>query len=151
MLLVRLSAADMRMIEKAETPQELSGLRTRMMDLIQQSLTLKEFGASPTVRHQGFTWKEAFKICKDVCGATMPPFPESFWFSKVNRALKEHGMDADFIQKLAEYAKANLRPNPSFEFLVVQHERVMSGEFNQRPANAGVTVPVAFGPSLPEE
>lgn len=151
MLLVRLSASDQRLIERATSLEELKGIRQRMVDLIQQSLVLKELGKTPVVKKQAYNWLEAWKICVEVLGVggiTKPPFPDASWYVRINNVLRTYAMDDDSVRDLATYAKHNLRSPTSFDFLICQHPRILAGEFGKKTE---VTQALANVVQLPED
>lgn len=156
MLLVKLSASDVKTIRQAKTDGEFAGIHQMMLDRILQTETLKSFGKAPSVREAYYSWKEALAVCTEVLGekaVTRPPFPDNTWFVRINGVLRTHRMDEAYVRKLAEYAKANLmrkRPTISFDFLICQHQRILSGEFGQASTQTNTTPDLTLY-KLPEE
>ncbi len=157
MLLVRFTAEDLRIIERAKSAPEKEGALTLVNDRIAQSKVLKEFGKSPTVKAQTYGWQLAFKTAKDILGEAVikPPFPDYRWYQRINGTLREQGFDDDKMRELAEYAKAHLlgrRKTISFDFMVSQHRRILDGEFDTGGAKDAATLQSPrMGPELPEE
>jgi len=154
MLLVKLSANDLRLIERAKSPDELAGAHQLILDRVAQSKVMKEFGRTPTLKvATRYTWQDALRVVKEVWGegnVRMPPFPDQTWYVRINTQLKRHGNDDFSIKTLAQYAKNNLKgPSISLDFLIAQQLRILAGEFDaqRRPAEK----PGAMGPELPEE
>lgn len=155
MLLVKLTAEDLRMIRGARSQAEIEGCLALVKDRILAAETLKKFGKEPGPnKSERFRWEAAFKVAYEVLGdrLTKPPYPEYTWFARISSCIKQYGMDADYVRGLAEYARDNVYgAKLKFEFLICQHERILAGEFNKRPAsNPPASTPATFGPELPE-
>lgn len=155
MLLVRLSASDQRTIERAKNQDEIAGAHQLVKDRIAQSKVLREFGKTPAIKTAAYHWQDALKIVKEVWGegnVRVPPFPDQFWYARLNTQIKRHGNDDASVRALAEYAKANLKGTSiSLDFLIGQQQRILAGEFDARRRPESAANPGAMGPELPEE
>ena len=135
MILVRLSAEDERIINGAETEAELQGVQKLLQDRIEAAKVLRVFNKAPTVKPRSFRYQEAAEIAREVLGNThviVPPYPTQQWYARVNLHIKQFGMDADYIRKLAEYARDNLMMPVNLDFLISNHARVLAGAFDRR-------------------
>lgn len=165
MLLVKFTAADLKLFDRAKSQAEIEGALALVRDRIAQYKLLKEFGKVPSEKAETFGWKHALEVCEEVLGKEgvfKPPFPDYRWFQRINGVLKSHGMGPDRVREIAEYAKENCRTPISFDFLICQHRRIMDGEFNNKAAQPrrdkldwngrgdGFTQR-SIGPELPEE
>ena len=135
MLLIRLTASDLRLIDKASSEPELQGVRQLVLDRIAQAKVLKEFGKTPAAPEPRYAWKDALSTAKTVLGeaVTKPPFPDYRWFQRINSALKGFGMTDAKVREVAEHALKHLlnhRKTISFDFLICQHQRILAGEFD---------------------
>ena len=134
MLLIKLSAQDQRLIERANTEPELQGIRRLILDKVAISQTLKEFNKAPTIEQpKSLGWARAFEVAKEVLGrenVTKPPFPDNSWYARVGGVIRREGMSEDSVRELAEYCRDNLRKPVSFDFMICQHHRIRTGEFN---------------------
>jgi len=142
MLLIKLSAEDIRTIKQAASPGEFEGVVSLIRDRILRAEVLKSFGKTEVVREKHIGWKEGLHIADRVLGkdnVTRPPFPTYRWFQRINSAMKPYGMDEAYITKLAEYARDHLRMPVHFDFLICQHQRILSGEFDGQRSGAGRT------------
>lgn len=157
MLLVRFSAEDLRTIARAKLPQEKDGVLTLLSDRIEQAKVLKEFGREPTVKPPSFAWQGAFKVAQEVLGDAVkkPPYPDYRWYQRINGIMKANAFDEARVRDLAEYCKVNLlgkRKVISFDFMITQFERILSGEFDSGGAKDAATLQSPrMGPELPEE
>jgi hypothetical protein len=137
LLLIRLTADAIRLIERANTEPELRGVRQLILDQIQISKTLKEFGRVPKVGVAKYLgWAKAFQIAEEVVGRgnlTKPPYPDNSWYARLNGVLKRECMTEDTVRELAEYCRDNLRSPLSFDFMIAQQHRIRTGEFNVKP------------------
>lgn len=143
MLGIRLRAADLKMIEKAGSPEELAGCIDLIKVRIEEARTLAEFKKSPKITESRFGWKDAATVLHGILGDSLryPPHPDRAWYVRLQRTIDGHGLDADYVKTLGEYAKANLKPSYSLDFLITQHLRILAGDFNNKPANSyGSTV-----------
>ena len=136
MLLIKLSAEDMRIIERASTEAELQGVRRLLLDKISISKTLKEFNKAPSAdepKRVSLGWAKAFEIAREVLGrenVTMPKFPDNSWYARVGGVIRREGMTEGDVRDLAQYCKDNLRQPTSFDFMICQQHRIRTGEFN---------------------
>ena len=157
MLLVRLTASDLKIVDRARLPEEFAGVVELVRDRIKQSQILKEFGKTPTLKAPSYTWQDALKVFREVLGqtaVTIPPYPESRWYQKINTALKHHGNDDASIRQIAEYVRQKIvRKSYSFDFMVCQQMRILAGEFDTAPVVKPVTAEsmVADHARLPED
>jgi len=155
MILIRLSAQDVRTIQGAKLPDELAGVRQMVLDRMEQAKLLKQFGKEPKVRAEDFRWKQALRVAKEVLGdnVTFPKITDYLWYKRVNGAIMHHGMDAEYVRKLAEYGRDHLRMPIKLDFLITQHTRILAGEFDGQTAAkpAPQTLQEIAGPQLPEE
>lgn len=158
MILVKLSAEDLRIIQGAKLQEELLGVRQLVLDRVEQAKLLKEFNKQPTVRSPGFRWKEALEVAREVLGndVTFPKITDYLWYRRINGAIMHDGLDEAYIHALSEYARDNLKMPVKFDFLVCQHRRILEGEFNvktsaQKAVVAESTMRAQAGPELPEE
>lgn len=154
MLLVRFSAQDLRIIERAQTPGEIQGVIDLVRERVAQSKVLKEFGKTPTLRVEKYRWKEALKSAQEVLGdqVTFPKLTDYMYYQRINRAIMDEGMDHEFVTKLANYVKENMRLPIKFDFMICQHKRIMEGEFPKgRETRTPVAMSQQMGPELPEE
>lgn len=152
MLLIKISAAEQRQIEKANTEAELRLFRLAILEKIQVAKLLKEFGKEPTLREdKSLPWSKAIAICREVIGrehVTMPTTPDGAWYIRLNSVLKRECMTEGSVRELAEYARDHLRRPVSFDFLICQQHRIRSGEFDVAPQKKDV---VPEMPLLPED
>lgn len=151
MLLVKLSAADIRMVRASKSPAEIEGVREMLLQRITQAETLKQLKQDPRLRKENFVWNDAWDVMEGVLGKgnlTKPPFPNHTWYRRVAQAVSRNGMDADAATELAEYAKAKLRMPVSFDFLICQQARIIAGEFDQNDQTPAHRV---IGPVYPAE
>jgi len=135
MLLIKLTADDLRLIERTKSDQEKIGIFSLVQDRIQQAQTLKSFGKTVREDPDRYGWQQALKKAREVLGdaVTIPPYPDNGWYARINGVLRTHGFSDTLMVELAEFAKAYLlsgkRKTVSFDFLVCQHKRVLDGEF----------------------
>lgn len=134
MLLIKLTAEDLRLIAKTKTDQEKIGIFALIKGRIDQAEILKSMGKEVKPDKERYGWQQALKCAREVIGdvVTIPPYPDPGWYQRINSVLRTHGFSEEYMTKLSEYAKQNLlhkRPTISFDFLVCQHERIMRGEF----------------------
>lgn len=152
MLLVKLSAQDQRLIERANTEPELQGIRRLILDKIAISQTLKEFNKAPSIeQRKSLGWARAWEVTKEVLGqgnVTMPPFPDNSWYARVGGVIRRECMTEDSVREMAEYCRDNLRKPVSFDFMICQQHRIRTGEFNvaKRPTDTAIKLP-----ELPED
>lgn len=162
MITVKLSADNVRLFKGAKSEAELRGAVDLILERIEQAEALKVFGKEPRAEIKAkarYNWK----IAKDVMGRVLgdqlraPPFPDPIWYQRVHRAMKMYDLTEEKLTKLAEYARDNLNPPYSLDFLVTQHERVLAGNYNRKPgrgANTDATYLVSRwrqNNALPEE
>lgn len=152
MLLIKLSAAEQRQIEKANDEPSLRAVKQLVLEKIQTMKLLKEFGKEPSLREdKSLPWSKAIAICREVIGrehVTMPTTPDGAWYIRLNSVLKRECMTEDSVRELAEYARDHLRKPVSFDFLICQQHRVRSGEFDVAPVKKDI---VPEMPLLPED
>lgn len=154
MIVIRLSAEDERIIRGAKLPEELVGARQLVLDRIAQSKLMREFGKVPKEKPRDFRWKEALEVAKETLGdqVTFPKITDYLWYKRVNGAIMHDGLDAEYVTKLSEFVKANMRLPIKFEFMICQHRRIMEGEFvQQRQESKQVDMRAQMGPELPDE
>lgn len=137
MLAIRLRAADLRMIEKATTPGEIAGVFDLLKVRIEESKTLAEFKKAPDIKESRFGWKDAATVLHGILGDALryPPHPDRQWYIRLQRTIDGHGLDAEYVQKLGEHAKAHLKPSYSLDFLITQHLRILAGDYDNQAAN----------------
>jgi len=137
MLLIKLSAEDLRLIDRAQTPADLEGAVAVVRDRIQQANVLKSFGREPgpNRKESSLRWDVAWQICHAVLGDDVyrPPAPEYRWFGKVNGAIRGNRMDEAYVQALAEYVKTHIPGRNSFMFIITAADRILAGEFDKAP------------------
>src|SRR5690348_11857678 len=151
MNLVRISAEDERLIARATTLAELNGIKSLMMDRIEQAKVLKSFGKVAKLKDETFSWRDVARIFDEVMGkarVTRPPFPEYTWYQRMGSAIKKFQMDEESTKLLAEYCRDHLRDTNNLEFMVMQQRRIMAGEFDAEQLGK---VTKAALPELPEE
>lgn len=151
MLLIRLKAEDIRLIERANTEPELRGVRQFLLDKISISKTLKEFSKTPSEpKRVSLGWQKAFAVAQEVLGkanVTMPPYPDNSWYARVGGVIRREGMTEGSVKDLAEYCRDNLRQPMSFDFMICQQHRIRTGEFNVVKRAPDATIEL---PKLPE-
>lgn len=134
MLTIKISAADQRIIERAQSLPELEGVRSMIMDHIAAAKLLQEMGrAVPVERPKAFSWGQAWDICEAILGKgslTRPPFPTNSWYARISGYIKRAGMDEGYVTSLAKHAEEHLRKPISFDFLICQHERILAGGYD---------------------
>lgn len=135
MLLIKLSAADLRIISGARSPAEVEGVLSLIRDRVQQAEVLKSFGKEPGPnRMEGkLRWDTAWRICKEVLGDDVykPPAPEYRWFIRVNSALRAHEMDEQYVKDLAEYVKTHIPGKNAFHFIITCADAILSGQYDR--------------------
>lgn len=137
MINVRFSAADLRTIQGAESGEQLKGLKDLVLSRIEEAkTTLKMRPARESGNNQigdKYLWREVMIDLRAVLGDKLkvPPFPDTIWYMRVNRAIKEQGMDTEYVTKLANYVKDNLNAPYSMDFIVCQHARVLAGTWGK--------------------
>lgn len=159
MLLVKFSAEDLRILERAKTDPEKLGCFQMVTDRIEQAKTLKAAGKVGVYRVASYSWQAALKQAKEVLDdtLTLPPFPDYRWYQRINGVLRQHAFTDEYTKRLAEYAKEHLlkyRKTIGFDFMICQHERILAGEFNNKigPNTTGAYVaPDLTTHKLPEE
>jgi hypothetical protein len=143
MLLVRFTAQDLRTIDGATSPEEISGVVALLRMRVEEARTgkkLGEVGGNLRNRRQApYLWKEALNDLRPILGdsLTMPPFPETSYYVRINRTLKEYGFTRAYTEKLGNYVKEKLRPPYQFSFVVNAHNRILSGEFDSKQVVKG--------------
>lgn len=149
MNLIRISVEDERLFQRAASLQELQGVRSLVLDRLEQAKVLKSFGKIAKLKEDNFNWKSVAQIFEEVMGkerVTRPPFPEYTWYQRLSSAIKRFQMDEESTRVLAEYCRDHLRESNSLEFMVMQQRRIMSGEYDEHKP-----IEKASLPSLPEE
>jgi hypothetical protein len=158
LLLIKLTADDLRLFERTKTDSEKIGLFSLLQDRIEQAKTLKSFGKTVKEDVEKYGWQKALKCARDIMGdaVTVPPYPDPGWYQRINGVLRQNAFTDEFMTTLTNYCKANLmngRKTISFDFMVCQHRRILDGEFG-----AGKAAIVARGQrpdvtlyQLPEE
>lgn len=150
MLLVKLTAEDLRTVDRARTPQEIDGVVTLLREAIKSAEYLHSIGKEPELRQDKFNWQQAIKVLEEVLGkgnVLRPPFPDSAWFSRIRSVIQGYGLDEKRVREIGEYAKAHLKLPVQMAFLILQHERILAGTWNMK--NGGV--PDLTLHKLPEE
>lgn len=155
MLLIKLSAEDIRTIERANTEPELRGIKQLVVDRIATTQTLKEFNKAPSVESHRVSlgWQKAFAVAQEVlgrAGVTMPPFPDNSWYARVGGVIRREGMTEGSVRELAQYCKDNLRQPTSFDFMICQQHRIRTGEFNVVKRGGRSETAAIELPKLPE-
>lgn len=156
MVVLKLSASDVRLMRAAATPAEHASmveLIVRKIDRFEADrkagIPLKETKLPP------FTWKQAYETACSVLGkqnVTMPPFPDATWYQRMARALKLFGITEASMTQLAEYARDHMRLPIQLGFLVGQCERVLAGEWDVKKPRSSPAPPFAPPiPSLPDD
>lgn len=149
MLLIKLTAEDLRTIDRARTPQEIDGVVTLVREAVRASEYLRSLGKEPELRVDKFNWQQAVRVLEDALGKgnlLRPPFPDSGWFAKIKAVLQGYQMDEKRVRELGEYARAHLRMPIHMMFLIQQHERILAGQFDQKSSGPDLTLH-----KLPEE
>lgn len=135
MITVGLKVGNIRLLRKAKTQAELEGCVAMILQLVEQSETLKSFGKEVKPSSK-FTWREAKELCDTVLGAenvTTPPYPDGAWFRRHHYVMQRECWTPEQITELAEYVKANMRLPISFDFMLSQGRRILAGEWNRKP------------------
>lgn len=155
MMLIKLTAEDVRLVRGAQTDSEARGVVQRVKELILQTETLNSFGKTPKLRAAGYGWRAAYTTMCEVLGedkVTKPPFPDSTWFITINNAMARYKMGEPEVRALAEYVRDHLGGSNSFDFLIRQHHRILTGEFDRKgPGAKKVAGPDLSLHQLPEE
>lgn len=169
MISINLKVDQVRLLRNAKTEAELRGVVDLVLEKIEQAEVLRDFkrASEAAPKSEGPSgpritpWKRAKDVMGQILGDDLkvPPFPDRGWFMRVNRYIKLYGLDDEKLTKLAEFAKENMRPPYSLDFLVSQHERILAGNYNRNARRgAASTTPYyvpnwkqADLPQLPEE
>lgn len=157
MIAIKLSADNVRLIRAAKSEPELRGAIDLVLERLDQAETLKKLGKEVQLKaEKKYNWTQARDVMGAVLGADLkyPPFPDPIWYQRVHRNMKMHDMGEKELTELAEYAKANLRPPYSLDFLVSQRDRILLGNFDKAPkkgANTDASYLLANWNKLPEE
>jgi hypothetical protein len=143
MLLVRLTAQDLRTIDGATSPEEISGVVALLRMRVEEARTGKKLGeVGGDLRNKRvapYLWKEALGDLRPILGGdmTVPPFPETSYYARLNRTLKEYGFTREYTEKLGKYVKEKLRPPYQFSFIINAHHRILKGEFDSQQVVRG--------------
>ncbi len=154
MITIKLKVDNVRMLRKAKTPAELAGCVALILELVEQSETLKSFGKAPVVKRSAFSWKDAREVAGQVLGpdnVTIPPFPDGAWFRGLFYIISRDSLDEAAVRAIAEYCKDNLRMPVSLDFMLRQRERILRGEFNQKKAMSAPAAATWLKDTLPDE
>lgn len=141
MVIVKLFAGDIRILQSAKTEPELRGAVNMILTKVEEAEALRSLGKTvvPTKRQSRYTWKQGFDFARTILGdnVTMPPFPDGTWYERTNRCMREFGIDEDYVRRLAEHARDHMRMPIKFQFLVGQPERILAGEWDIRKPSVG--------------
>ena len=137
MITIKLSADNLRLLRAVKTETELRGAVDLVLERVAQAEQLRVFGREPTPAekrsHGKYNWKVAVEVMGRVLGKDLkyPPFPDPIWYQRVGRGMKMYDLNEEKLVALAEYARDNLNPPHSLDFLVNQHERILAGDYNR--------------------
>lgn len=138
MITVKFTADNVRLFKKAASEAELRGAVDLVLERIAQAEAMRVFGKEPTAGEKKAKAKYNWKTAKDVMGRVLgdalksPPFPDPIWYQRVHRGMKLYDLDEEKLTKLAEYARDNLNPPYSLDFLIGQYERVLAGNYDRK-------------------
>jgi hypothetical protein len=148
MIRIKISADNERLIRGAKTMPELEGVRALILERMEQANAERTAAKLfPKAGAPGkLNWKQAKEVLEVTLGADLkaPPFPDPIWYQRVNRTLKTYGLDEAKLTELAEYVKDHLKPPYSMDFIICQHERVLSGEFDSTSPRRGASTGAAY-------
>lgn len=132
MITVKISADNERLFRAAKSEAELRGAVDLMLERIDQAKATKVFGKP--VKKNRYNWKTAVDVLGAVLGKDLkyPPFPDPIWYQRVHRSMMNYDLTEEKLTKLAEYARDNLRPPYTLDFLVGQYERILAGDYNAK-------------------
>lgn len=138
MLIIKLSADNLRLLRSAVlgSEAEVRGALDLVLERVAQAEEAKKAGKSVKENDgKRWNWTVARDAMKKVLGDKLrfPPFPTNEYYARIYRAMRGYMLDEEKLTEIAEYAKKNLRPPYSLDFLVCQHERILAGEFNANP------------------
>lgn len=135
MLLIKLSAEDLRMLKAARSPAEFEGLITLVRERIQEAEVLKSFGKlpGPNKSEARIRWDAAWRICKEILGDNVykPPAPEYRWFQRIAGSIRTNQMDEEYVRRLAEYVKVHIPGKNAFHFIMVYAEGILAGAYDK--------------------
>ena len=137
MVIIKLSAEQERLVRKAQTESDLRGVRDMLVDVLDRAHVLKSFGKAPSYKERTFNWKDALLIVQEVVGrqnVTIPPFPESTWYARIQGHIRRNRLDADAIRSLAEYARDHIRMPSSLDFILGQAPQILAGNYDIKAA-----------------
>ena len=143
MVIVKLSAEDERLLKKAQSLQELEGVRALVLDRIERARVLASFGRKEkqTNHENKYNWKQALDDARSILGevnVTVPPFPESYYYKRCNTVISRFGINREYMHKLAKYVQDHgMRIPISFQFMLWSHKQILDGEYDGKPGLKG--------------
>ena len=146
MITVKFSADNVRLFQKARSEAELRGAVDLVLERIKQAETARTFGKPVKGPPLRVSWKKAREILEGALGEQLkaPPFPDPIWYQRVGRALRQYGIDETKLLEIASYVKDHLKPPYSMDFIICQHERILSGEFDSTSPRRGSSTGAAY-------
>lgn len=143
MLTVRLKAADIKMLQDPLLDPVV--VRDLIRTRVEEAETLKEMSRGAKAPSSGLSLQEATSVLHSVLGNDLrqPPNPDGIWYQRVIGTLKRHGLDAAYLRKLGEYARANLKPPYGLDFLIGQHMMILGGKYDNQTATRHQATPKA--------
>lgn len=130
MLLVKFTAADLRLIEYGKDHDNDHSVLTMVRERVREAEQEKK----EIIQTYGYTFREAIKDLRSVLGDSLiiPPKPDKEWYARVGKAIREYQMDEAYVKALAHYVKSNLNPPYDMQFIITQHVRIKSGNFDAK-------------------
>ena len=148
MITIKLKADNIRLLKAAKTEPELRGVVDLVLERIEQAETMAAFGKKPSPKTAKELSRYNWKVAKEALGSVLgedlrhPPFPDPIWYQRVHRNMKMYDLTEDKLIALAEYAKKNLKPPYSLDFLIAQYDRILQGAYDRKTWEKTTAKPV---------